>query len=147
MFALTRRVNESIVIPVHSITIHVTQINDRVTLAFDAPEDVRILRGEVYDPSKPVEPRPKPLKVPAPAGVFVAVALVRDEYNVVMPLACVNRARAIKLAAKRFNVSSMSVGADDEDPTSVATGIGHIRPDNMGGYSECYVTVHHLPVE
>lgn len=110
MFALTRRVNESIVIPVHDITIHVTQINDRVTLAFDAPDDVRILRGELYDPSKPVEPRPAPLKVPAPASVFV----ILYSFNYLMSggvnvgTKCyVNRARAIAMAkeAKMYDAA------------------------------------------
>lgn len=134
MFALTRKVNESIVIPVHSITIHVTQINDRVTLAFDAPEDVRILRGEVYDPSKPVEPRPKPLKVPAPAGVFVVVYTSIDNLTV-SPVAFVNRARAIAVAEQVIG-KPVLIGAREPD--------GLIACATEGQSS---VNVYHLPCE
>ena len=47
---LTRGVGESIVIPTLGIEILVTKIGEgRVGLAFDAPEDIKILRTELLD--------------------------------------------------------------------------------------------------
>ncbi|VTR98170.1 carbon storage regulator [Tuwongella immobilis] len=53
MLVLTRKTNESIVIPSLGITITISDIrSDRVRIGIDAPHDIKIHRSEIWDKEK-----------------------------------------------------------------------------------------------
>jgi carbon storage regulator CsrA len=50
MLVLTRRENEMVIIPQLNISIKINWISgDKVSLAFDAPKEVRIMRAELEE--------------------------------------------------------------------------------------------------
>ena len=56
MLVLTRRENEMVLIPQLNISIRINWIaGDKVSLAFDAPKEVRIMRAELDSEQKPLE--------------------------------------------------------------------------------------------
>jgi carbon storage regulator CsrA len=58
MLVLTRRLNESIVIPALGITVRVLAVRGgRARLGVEAPREVAVLRGELHGPPAP---RPAP---------------------------------------------------------------------------------------
>jgi carbon storage regulator CsrA len=58
MLVLTRRPNESIVIPALGVTVRVLAVRGgRVRLGVEAPREVVVLRGELHEP---LAPRPAP---------------------------------------------------------------------------------------
>lgn len=67
MLVLTRRPGQSVTIPSLGVTITVQGAGRQVRLAFDAPRDVKIARGELVE-------RPTPAKGAAPAGRPAGVA-------------------------------------------------------------------------
>jgi carbon storage regulator len=55
VLVLTRRLHESIVIPGRDVTIRVVAVKGgTVRISIEAPPDVPILRGELFDPSQAV---------------------------------------------------------------------------------------------
>ncbi len=53
MLVLTRRLNETIVLPIHGVTVRVLSArSNAVRIGIEAPPDVAVLRGEVHDRQK-----------------------------------------------------------------------------------------------
>jgi carbon storage regulator CsrA len=67
MLVLSRRENETLVFPGLETTIQVVGIRKGVVrLGIDAPEHVRVLRGEIPDRNKEWSPAPKKVTPPLP---------------------------------------------------------------------------------
>ncbi len=83
MLVLSRKVGEKLVIG-DNITIVVNRVaGNRVTIGIDAPEEVRIIRGELKPTIDQFQPGPAPSREPAPALAWTAGGYERVEDTVV----------------------------------------------------------------